>query len=919
LIGKTLAHFTITAKLGEGGMGEVYLAEDTKLGREVAIKVLPEALAGDSERLARFQREAQAIAALNHPNIVTIYSVEQAVPRETDLGSGGHDPESEHDSGSVPQPSSSTVHFLTMELVEGESLDHLLPKGGLALSKVLDIGTQTAEALAIAHDKGIVHRDLKPSNIMVSPNGVVKLLDFGLAKLASDTSGIPTDAQATQAAPLTEDGMVMGTAPFMSPEQAQGQSVDSRTDIFSLGSVLYESATGTRPFHGDSTIDTLHKIIHAEPEPLEDRIPQAPLQLQWILRKALAKSPDERYQNARDLAIDLKTLRRDLNSDTSVVTVMSGQVQPLEPPAQKRSPVLLATAAVVVLTAVAALFWFLGQRATGPSATVGAPVARQVQPITNSGDVISAAISPDGKYIAYEQSARSEQTLYLRQLDGTQSLQLVPPQGISYWGLTFNPEGTAVVFGVKSDNEPTGALMQISTLGGRTRKLATTLDSTPAFSPDGSQLAWLAARVPEERHSSIMIAKADGRDPRILATFEVPERIVPIFHAGPSWSPDGRLIATSAIVTGDETKAKVVAVDTETGSVAWIAEPDWSYAAAVGWLPDGSGLLVVAEHVDQEWSQIWHLSYPEGEARQITSDLFEYRTISLTADGDQLVTIPTVSTSDIWSLSLTTDQPSKKISQSRQDGFRGFAFAPDGRILYQTQEAGRIDLAFMNADGSERQRLTDDYEVYRYPTFAPDGSIVYWTNPPTGPELRRMDSDGTNPRFLATADYWAKPDISPDGSWVYYSKFTDGISQIWRVPIDSGTPERVTEQESFFPAISPDGSRLAFYFVDPEDDLSYLGVRPIAGGELLVRLKARYPYSGSWVRWTDDGQALVINTMPGDRANLWRLPLDGSEPERLTNFGELRLYWWEFSPDGESLVVTRGDLSRDAVLMRNFL
>jgi Tol biopolymer transport system component len=642
--------------------------------------------------------------------------------------------------------------------------------------------------------------------------------------------------------------------------------------------------------------------------------------LQWILRKALAKSPDERHQSARDLAIDLKSLRRDLDSDASVVTVMSGQVQPIEPPASKRSPVILATAAVVALSAVAALSWFLGQRASGPGATIGAPVARQVQSITNSGDVISAAISPDGKYVAYEQSARGEQTLYLRQLGGAQSLQLVPPRrGVSYWGLTFNPEGTALVYGVKSEDDPTGALMQISTLGGRTRKLATTLDSTPAISPDGSKLAWLAARVPEDQVSSIMVANADGTESRILASFEIPERVAPIFHAGPSWSPDGRLIAASAIVTGEETKAKIVAVDTETGAVAWTAEPNWSFAAACGWLPDGSGLLVVAEHVDQEWAQIWHLSYPEGETRQVTTDLFEYRTISLSANGSQLITIPTVGYSDIWSLSLTADQPPRKISQSRQDGFRGFAFAPDGRILYQTQEAGRIDLAFMNADGSERQVLTDDHEVYRYPTFAPDGSIVYWTNPPAGPELRRMDSDGTNSRFLATTDYWAKPDISPDGIWVYYTKFTGGISQIWRVPIDGGTPERITELESFLPAISPSGTRLAFYFRDPEDDLYYLGVRYIPGGELLARFKTGSLYSGTQVRWTDDGQALLTNTVPGDRANLWRQPLDGSEPERLTNFGELRLYWWEFSPDGKSLVVTRGDLSRDAVLMRNFL
>jgi serine/threonine protein kinase len=267
LIGSTLSHYEITAKLGEGGMGEVYRATDTTLKRQVALKVLPAEMASSPVRLERFQREAEAIAALNHPNIVTIYSVE-------------------HGEG---------FHFLTMELIDGESLDQVLQRGGLPLPRALQIARAIADALAAAHHQGIVHRDLKPANVMLTSDGRVKVLDFGLAKLASEPSAGPLSEQATsmptEVKPLTEEGIVLGTAPYMSPEQAQGLPADARSDIFSLGCLLYEASTGRRAFSGKSSIDTLHKVIHEEPKPLAEHAPEAPIQLQWILRNCARRSP----------------------------------------------------------------------------------------------------------------------------------------------------------------------------------------------------------------------------------------------------------------------------------------------------------------------------------------------------------------------------------------------------------------------------------------------------------------------------------------------------------------------------------------------------------------------------------------------------------------------------------------------------
>jgi serine/threonine protein kinase/Tol biopolymer transport system component len=913
LIGTTLSHFRITAKLGEGGMGEVYRAEDLELKREVALKFLPAAMAHDPQRLERFKREAEAVAALNHPNIVTLFSIETAetIAVEPDGPPAG-------DGVDDATTAAHTVHFLVMELVEGKSLDEAMPPGGWSLTKVLDVGVPIAEALATAHEKGIVHRDLKPANVMLTDDGRIKVLDFGLAKLAVEGIEIPTDAAATQVATLTEAGLVLGTAPYMSPEQAQGQTVDARTDIFSLGSMLYEAATGVRAFHGDSTIDTLHKVVHGEPEPLAQRLPDAPLQLQWILRKALAKAPEDRYQSARDLVVDLKALRRDLQSDSQLPTLTSGKVPAVTQPAKKRSTAVWATIAVATLAGVAALFWTLGRQTTTPAPppTVAAGITKQ--PITSSGLVTSAAISPDGKYVVYVESLQGLQSLNLRQVGGGQSLELIEARPVAYWGVTFSPDSTTIYYGVKSDKDPTGAMYQISTLGGNSRKLVTRLDSHPTFAPGGGRMAWLVANFPTTEQSAIMVANADGSDSRVLATFDFPDVVSPIFHAGPSWSPDGTLIATSVVTATGQRRARLVAVDAETGTMEWVASDEWGWSAMAGWLPTGDALLLIAESVESDDAQVWLVPYPEGAVRAITSDPFDYRIISLTADGESLLTIPSNARSDMWSMALDGSERPRKISRGRLDGVFGFDFTPDGRIVFQTLEAGRLDLAVMNADGSDKQRLTDDEEGDRYPRVAPDGRIVVRTSTASGFRLRRLDADGSNPQFIVEGLQWGKPTITPDGEWLVYQALTAGVPKIWRIPLDGGEPELVIDRDSSLPVVSPDNTRIAFYFTDPEENLFKIGVASFPDGELQFERRAEPPYGGTMLRWMPNGKSLLFNTAPGDRANLYRLPLDGGEPERLTDFADRRMYWFELAPDGKTLIVARGELSRDAVLIENF-
>jgi serine/threonine protein kinase len=347
MIGKTLSHYHITTTIGIGGMGEVYRAEDTKLGRRVALKILPAKMAESPERLARFQREAKLIASLNHPNIVTLYSVEEA----------------------------DGVHFLTMELIEGEDLERLLTEDGLPLARVFEIAIPLADALVAAHERGIVHRDLKPANVMVTTDGRIKVLDFGLAKLGLESSdpsddGIET-ALAHESETLTSDGTIMGTAPYMSPEQLEAQSVDHRADIFSFGVLLYEMAAGRRPFEGPSSIALASSILRDEPPPITDIKTTLPRHFGRIIETCLEKDPELRYQSAKDLRNALQSLRRETESGIAS-DLQSGIKAPSEPVSRPKSrrTLIVSVVAVVAVVALIAAYFGLGSRFFNGSGSV---------------------------------------------------------------------------------------------------------------------------------------------------------------------------------------------------------------------------------------------------------------------------------------------------------------------------------------------------------------------------------------------------------------------------------------------------------------------------------------------------------------------------------------------------------------------
>ena len=880
--------YEITAPLGEGGMGEVYRARDTKLNRDVAIKILPELFAHDTERVARFTREAQTLASLNHPNIAQIYGIleEPASP----LDPARH------------------VHALVMELVEGEDLSQRIARGAIPLDEALPIARQIADALEAAHEQGIVHRDLKPANIKVREDGTVKVLDFGLAR-AADRLGVSSPDQAnspTMVSPaMTAMGMIIGTAAYMSPEQAKGKAVDKRADIWAFGVVLHEMLTGVRLFTGDSVTETLAAVLTHEAD-LRDLPRATPPPVASLLRRCLERDPKRRLR-------DIGEARLLLGGQLDASPVASPGVQRGRWTLQR---LLLA----VVLAGLGFAAGFGAASMVGrsvPGAAAGA--AFTVTPLTASGNVISATVSPDGRHIAYVESEQGRQSLWIQQVAGGQSLRLIPDQSVAYWSHAFTPDGNDIVYGLKSNDDPEGALYSISMLGGSPKRLVGNIDSAPTYSPDGRRMAYLRLRHPSLDQTSLMVAGADGSNPTALMSARLPEYVAGIFFGGPAWSPDGKTIVTSLGrrgSAGSDVRATLIQVAVETGAVSTLADPGWLVAAQAAWLPDGKSLLVIARTPDQLSAQIWSVSYPDGEARRVTSDLNDHRIVSLTRDGRTLVSISGIVSASVLTLPRHGGRP-VRVSRSTQDGLQGVAFAADGSIVYSSEVGGASSLWRAGADGANRSPLTEgtSFETLAFPAVADDGTIYHVASSRSGVEIRAMRGDGSSPRILARDVRADVISASRDGESVVFSALVEGVPHLFRVGRDGGGRRQISTAPSFVPSIDPSGQRVAFYY-RAADGRFRIGVSSIDGGPLLADLPAEGPGVNSRLALIGDG--VYLNTMPGDRANLWLLPLDGRPAARVTSFEDQLMFDFAVSRDGTTLALVRGPRLRDAQLITGF-
>jgi serine/threonine protein kinase len=914
MIGQTISHYRITGQLGSGGMGIVYEAHDLDLGRKVALKFLPPQLSRDQNALDRFLLEARAASALNHPNICTIYAVEKG-----QLESG--------------EQSS----FIAMELLEGETLDRRVGARPLALDRLLDWGIQLADALDAAHARGIIHRDIKPANIFVTQRGQVKVLDFGLAKLTRPETAMETIG-ATQDDPhpphLTSPGATVGTIAYMSPEQARGETLDARTDLFSLGVVIYQMATGRLPFSGATSAVIFHAILELEPASALQLNSALPPRLDEIIGKTLEKDRDLRYQSAADLRGDLKRLKRDTESgrksaqapstsssfpvatspvaDDSSAGRASGSSSLVSTAGKNKLSAGVIAAVVVVLAAAGAygIYAFLTRSRSVPFQDIS------VTKVTDTGNAMRAVISPDGKYLLSVMTNGGLASLWLRNVPTNSNTQVQPAADVYYNGLSFSPDGNYFYF-VRSDpgNPELKFLYRAPLLGGTPQKLASDVDSNATFSPDGKRLAFIRYDNPDPGKYRLIVRPVEAGEgaESTLASGSNGEGL-----NSPAWSPDGKTIVCVEQHASDVWQS-LVAVDVESGRRKLFLGGNGQFFQSPRWSPDGSGLLGLLRNKGSNFNQdqIAFVSYPRGKLSPVTRDTNNYSDLSIAADGRVLATILSEAR---WSLFLMPASAPGAQAHPITSAIAGtnFTWTTDGQLIGdQENKLNRIDLA----TGSKTVIATEEGKPSGNPAACADGrSIIFELilhGSSESDNIWRMDSAGGNLKQLTTGkqDHFAV--CSPDSRWVYYIEQGDE-GKLVRVSIDGGATLSIADlsiSDGLFD-LSPDGKLAAF------GTLEHLGghkekLALVSTDSRQTKLLDFERLRFGLVRFSPDGKGVVYATRENGVDNLWLQPLDGSKGRQITDFKAERIRDFHWSFDGKQLAMVRGHTDSDVVLIRD--
>ena len=897
LAGRRLGEYRLERLLGAGGMGEVYLAHDERLDRKVAVKVLGEELGADPRWRRRFLREARLASALDHPNVCTIHEVGEADGRA----------------------------FLAMQLVEGRTLRELVGGRPLPPAEWVPLALDVAEALAAAHERGIVHRDVKATNVVVTPRGRAKVLDFGIARRLDDPG---EDAE------LTAAGAVLGTPASMSPEQASGGPADERSDVFSLGVLMYEMATGRPPFAGASREQVLDALVTAPHTPPAELAPALAPALARVIDRALAKDPGRRTGSMAELIAELREA-----GERSRALPPSGGTRP------GRGRWIAAAAALALAAAAALALAWRAQRERPPdtAARAGAAAAALFQSLrltrlTTVGTAAAASISPDGATIAY---ARGEavatgyrprwpagrSSLWIEQLATGSALQIAPPADVVYNGTTFSPDGQHVYYTVTSGEDPRGALYRVPLFGGTPRRVLEWIQSPVGFSPDGRRLAFV-------RHDatagadSLVVASADGGEDRVLAMrggvdwFE---------EDGPAWSPDGALVACTIGSDVGSTQLTVAVVPAAGGEPREVTRHRWVTAGRLAWSPDGDSIYVIgAEGSDATnvgtSAQLWRIALPGGETSRVTNDLsgYAHTSLALTGDGRSLVAVREDASSRIWEVELGAGGDpgaARQVTNGTLDGRSGLDWTPGGGLVYVARSGEEEDLWLDARDGSPPRQLTDDAALEQSPVVSPDGRAVLYASTRSGKQqVWHLPLDGSAPRQLTSDPTVAsEPSWGPDGRWLVFSSWRSGALALWRMTLAGEPAARLTSGPAARPALSPDGARIAGSWFDgaaPEPAWR-LAVLPASGGEPLEVLPLSHQtvntVSGLW--WTPDGRAVVYADTPHGVSNVWRQPLGGGRPRQLTRFESGQIFALALSRDGRRVAVARGTVEGDVVLV----
>ncbi len=898
-IGQSLKHYEILEQIGAGGMGEVYLAKDTNLNRNVALKVLPNYLSANRKAKSRLLREARAVAKLDHPNICSIYEI----------------------------ATTDEFSFIVMQYVQGETLAVKIKTDEIDLRTAIDITIQIADALDEAHNRNIVHHDIKPANIIINPKGQAIVLDFGLAK-GNEIMGaddVSLDSHSSSA--------IMGTVAYMSPEQARGQETDGRTDIWSLGVVLYQMLTGKVPFTGETNNHVIIAIYEKDVE-LPENLHR---ELQRIIRKSLIKEKNNRYQTAKELLDDLRNLRPNLDphdqsrqtlkpprkviaEETSQHLIQNSVEKSIEktdggsnttneiinPPklgyvASKVKKFRFATATIAFVLVLAGGFGFYQYSPFGKQKSDELSLIRaKISKLTNTGRISQVAISPDGKYVVYSESGGS---IYLRQFASESNVEIVAPMNIFMLDLQFSSDGNFVYYTAKGSQFEKGALFRVPTLGGEIKTILKNINNGHlSFSPSGEKFAF--TRQVTDSVSQLLIANADGTNEEKLVESQVPELLDNV-----AWSPDGKKIVYESKNAG-ELGSRLMEVQIADGSIRQLTEKRWAKMESLKWSMNGESLFMLAAEESMP-VQLVRLAYPSGEAKKLTNDYDGIDAMSLTADLSKIAVVKTTSVARIWIApadNIFIAQPMTGDSTKFDDKP---TWLPDGRVIFSSQNNIKTGMWSMNPDGSNLKEISMGTDTFDSPIASQDGKSVYFTQ---NRRIWRMNIDGSNPHPIIKENpvrYPVPMSLSPDGNLLFYTEKGNGMPATLKISSDGNSePVKVSEKPSYGGEVSPDGKQLAYFQI--EDDTFPLVIAPIGGGKPIKIFRSVDPTL--FLRWSPDGKSIVYSSVTNAVTNLLSQSISGGQPKKLTDFKSDLIYGFSFSRDGKQIALSRGNATSDVLI-----
>jgi serine/threonine protein kinase/Tol biopolymer transport system component len=903
LAGQQIGPYKILSPLGIGGMGEVYLAQDSRLGRKIALKLLSPDFARDRHRVRRFEQEARAASALSHPNVCVIHEI-----AETKDGR----------------------HFIAMEHIDGITLRDRIARRRFGVREALAIADQIAAALSAAHAAGVVHRDIKPENIMVRKDGYVKVLDFGLAKLSEIESPAPGGASSPISNLHTEPGTQMGTVKYMSPEQLREGVVDERTDVWSLGVVLHEMVTGITPFEERSRNEIVASILKRKPARLAFLAGAVPAEFQQIIARALSKQREDRYQTMSALAADLRRLQGQLAAEApgdswllaDGVTADEQYTKPvlIKDPHQTsilwssaltfashtaeqvfneirewpKTTIFAGIAAVLVLLLGLNSQWFVREQ---PKSLLFQEIT--MSPLTNGGQSVCAAISPNGSLVAHAERKGGMQELLLSNSVGAVISVVIPAGDFKYRGITFSRDANYLYFTVGETND-VGALYKVPLFGGTPTKVRDGVDSPIAFSPSGDRFAFVRFKRAGAEYF-LMVANADGTEERTIDTRRDGNRFS---ISGPAWSPDERTVVCGAGWWDHGYHMNLVEVDVASGHEKAVSRQQWFTILQAAWLEDKSGLIVSAQEHPVSPSQLWQVSYPQGEAVRITNDVADYGSVSLSRQGNTIVSVAKVFHSQIWVAPDGDAQRARAIATSGLWSY-GLTWTSKGRIVFSTMAGKNLNIFRIDPDGANQTQLTFDAGDNYTPATSPDGRLIFFASNRTGAfNIWRMNADdGSDARPLTFSDGNSYPSCSPDGEWVAFDNQSEGAMTIWKVRVEGGNPVPLADKARM-PVVSPDNQFIACRHY-AEGSSPEIAILPIQGGRPVKSLQIPIM---EWqrVQWTSDGRALTyINTVNGV-SNLWSYDLNTGAKKQITSFPADQIFAYAWSPDYKQLACERG-------------